>query len=180
MRHMAHSCVTFWSKTALESGQCDTVMGESDTESRRSRKSLVVQWLMCSTTVHEVAHGDASPGSRKLVLMAEKSPSCCSGPTLVVGPTSQARGTARKFMPVLQRIPENSLAEVAHDDKLCSVPLRRKVRATPASLHAARAISPRSAPCRPARHPPPSRPRSAGTDWHGLMDHPKIGLTGKG
>jgi hypothetical protein len=34
MRHMAHSCVTFWPKTALESAQCDTVLAESDIDSR--------------------------------------------------------------------------------------------------------------------------------------------------
>ena len=59
MRHMAHSCVTSWSKTALESGQCDTVLAKSDTESRRSRKNQTAQRLKCSMTGHEVAHGCA-------------------------------------------------------------------------------------------------------------------------
>jgi hypothetical protein len=41
---------------------------------RRSRKSQPAQWLTCSMTVHEVAHGGASRDSRKFILMAEKSP----------------------------------------------------------------------------------------------------------
>jgi hypothetical protein len=30
MRHMAHLCVTFWPKKALESAQCDTVLARND------------------------------------------------------------------------------------------------------------------------------------------------------
>jgi hypothetical protein len=33
MRHMAHSCVAFWPKTALESAQCDSVLAECDIDS---------------------------------------------------------------------------------------------------------------------------------------------------